>query len=453
MSRLPHIYHRLITVVLIVGLVVAALVSYRRLATILKPPEAVRHSKGSLLFTLKGEETIKVSSEAVAAIGLEFVEVAHAPAPEPLRLPGYLLVDPNSLVPIHSRFPGEVAEIGQTEEVNGRGERHSRKLRFGDSVKAGQLLAVVWSTDIGQKKSELVDALSKLALDETILKNLHKAGAMAVPERQFIEAERNFEADKILVNSALRTLRSWRLTEEEIQAVVEEAKQLRGNQQQTVAAQTWSELQIRSPTDGVILEKNVNVGEVVDTTDNLFKVANLSTIQVLAYVYEEDLPMFEQLRPEQRNWLIDLKSDPNDRPRPGKFSLIGAVIDQTLRTAPIVGWLENHDHQLRVNQFITATVEFPADPTMVMLPTSTLVEEGSTAAVFVETNREDHEVTRRVVAVTRRGEKMVFVRAEPNEEERKEGAAPLHVGERVVISGAWALDYELTNLKSSPDDE
>ncbi|HWB11767.1 MAG TPA: efflux RND transporter periplasmic adaptor subunit [Pirellulales bacterium] len=453
MSRVPHIHHRLITLVLVTGLVIAAVLAYPRLVSIVKPPEAVRHSHGSVLFTLKGEETIQVSPEAVVAIGLKFVEVGHAAAPEPLRLPGYLLVDPNSLVPIHSRFPGEVAEIGTTEEVDGRGERHSRPLRFGDNVKAGQLLAVVWSTDIGQKKSELVDALSKLALDETILKKLHKAGLVAVPERQWIEAERNVEADKILVNSALRTLRSWRLTEEEIASVMEEARQLRENQQQTAAAQTWSELQIRSPTDGVILEKNVNVGEVVGTSDNLFKVADLATIQVLAYVYEEDLPMFEQLRPDQRNWQIDLKSDPNDRPRPGKFSLIGAVIDQTLRTAPIVGWLDNHDHTLRINQFITATVDLPADPAMVMLPTSALIEEGRTAAVFVETDRENHEVTRRVVAVTRRGEKMVFVRAEPNEEERKEGATPLRVGERVVMSGALELDSELTNLKSSPDDE
>ena len=90
---------------------------------------------------------------------------------------------------------------------------------------------------------------------------------------------------------------------------------------------------------------------------------------------------------------------------------------------------------------------------MVMLPTSALIEEGSTAAVFVETDRENYEVTRRVVAVTRRGEKMVFVRAEPNEDERKDGALPLRVGERVVISGALELDSELTNLKSSPDDE
>src|SRR5215469_5080706 len=272
MSRMDHVRHRLISVVLVVALLGAAIIAYPHLASLMKPPEAKRHSKGSLLFTLKGEDTIQVSHEAVAAIGLKFVEVEHAPAPEPLRLPGYLLVDPNSLVPVHSRFPGEVVRIGQTEEVNGHGERHLRAIRFGDNVKANQLLAVIWSTDIGQKKSELVDALSKLALDETILRNLRNAGGTAVPERNLIEAERNVEADKILVNSARRTLRSWRLTEEEIDAVIEESKQLRGSQQLTAAARTWSELQIWAPRDGVVLEKNVNVGEVVDTDDNLFKV-------------------------------------------------------------------------------------------------------------------------------------------------------------------------------------
>lgn len=445
--------HALITVVSVASLLFAAVLAYPRLAAFLKPPEAVIHQHGSPLFKLTGDNSIQVSSEAVAAIGLKFVAVEAAPAPEPLQLPGYLLVDPNSLVPIHSRFAGQVVLLGQTVETDARGKTHSRALRFGDKVKAGQLLAIVWSTDVGQKKSELVDALSKLALDETIFNNLQRAGAGAVPPRQFDEAKRNVEADKILVNSARRTLTSWRLTEEEIDAVVEEAKQLRTDQQQTAAAKTWSELQIRTPIDGVLLEKSVNVGEVVDTNDNLFKVADLSTIQVLAYVYEEDLPAIEQLPPELRHWKIDLRGDPNDLPRPGKFSLIGSVIDQTLRTAPIVGWLDNRDYRLRVNQFITATIDLPANPSMVKLPSSALIEEGGTAAVFVETDAAQHEVTHRVVAVTRRGEKMVFVRAEPNDEERKEGALPLHVGERVVMSGALELDSELTNLKSSPDDE
>lgn len=445
MSRAERIRHTIVSLVAITALVAIALVAYPRLVGMLKKPDPVVHEHGSFLFELHGQNTLRLSEKAVKAI--ETVKVRPAPEPDPLLLPGYLSVDPSTLVPIHSRFPGQVVEMGTVEVLGPDGQVKSRLLRYGDSVKEGDLLAIVWSTDIGQKKSELVDALSKLSLDQTVLANLSKAPG-AVPQLRFDMVRRDVEADKIQVNSAMRTLRSWRLEEAEIDEVVQEAKQLHDAHQQTAAARTWSELPIRSPRDGVVLEKNVNVGEVVDTTDNLFKIADLTTIQVLAYVYEEDLPVLEQLKPDARHWKIDLKSDPNDPQRPGKFELIGDVLDSVTRTGPVIGWTDNHDRKLRVNQFVTATINLPADPAMVAIPTSALIEEGQTTAVFVETDAAAHEVTRRVVAVTRRGKEHVFIRSEPNEQERKEGAEPLRAGESVVWRGALDLDSELSNLLS-----
>lgn len=447
MSRAERIRHTIISLVAIGVLVAIAMFAYPRLVGLLKQPDPKVHEHGSPLFQLHAENGLRLSEKAVEAIDLKTVKVRPAPEPDPLLLPGYLSVDPNGLVPIHSRFPGQVVEIGRVETRDIDGKIKSRLLRYGDSVKEGDLLAIVWSTDIGQKKSELVDALSKLRLDETVLANLSKAPG-AVPQLRFDMVRRDVEADKIQVNSAMRTLRSWRLEEDEIDEVVQEAKQLHDAHQQTAAARTWSELPIRSPRDGVVLEKNVNVGEVVDTTDNLFKIADLKTIQVLAYVYEEDLPVLEQLKPEERLWKIDLKSDPNDPQRPGKFDLIGDVLDSVTRTGPVIGWIDNHDRKLRVNQFVTATINLPADPTMVAIPTSALIEEGQTAAVFVETDAAAHEVTRRVVAVTRRGKDQVFIRSEPNEQERQEGAESLKSGELVVMRGALELDSELNNLLS-----
>lgn len=451
MSRAARFRHTTVSLAVVVVLLVLAVITYPRLVATLKPPEPVLHHHGSALFKLKenNPNVLIVSEDAMKAIDLKTIAVQPAPEPDPLLLPGYLSVDPNRLVPIHSRFPGTVVRLGETIGRDSGGNTTRRLLRYGDSVKQGELLAVVWSTEIGQKKSELADALSKLALDETIYNRLQREGRGVIPDLRLEEARRNVEADKIQLNSARRTLISWRLTEQEIDGVLQEARQLRKDEQQTAAAATWSELQIWSPTDGVVLEKNVNVGEVVDTTDNLFKIANLGTLQVLAYVYEEDLPVLEELQPEDRHWKIDLKSDPNDPQRPGMFDLIGDVIDSVTRTGPVIGWLNNADRKLRVNQFVTATIHLPADPTMVAVPTSALVEEGGTTAVFVEIDPVDHEIARRVVAVTRRGKDRIFIRAVPNEQERKQGAGPLKVGEQVVMRGGADLDSELENLKST----
>lgn len=461
------------------GLLAAA---YWRLRTSLEPVKPTAIGRKSVLFQLAPgkPDTIRIAPEAVEAIQLKTSPVKQAPSPEPLRLPGSLGLDPNLLVPVHSRFPGEVARLATVDVPTMGGKKTQRLIRYGDSVKQGQILAVIWSKDIGEKKSELVDALSRLDLDQRLLQRLSslKPGTI-IPEKQLAEARRNVEADVIAGEKAIRTLRSWRLTEEEIDAVKQEAVELREATARAIdqaaandleswrrAAEAskarsaafnddtkWAELEVRAAIDGVLVEKNINVGTIVDPADDLFKIADLSRIQVLASVYEEDLPFLERLPPEQRLWAIDLRSDPNDKPVPGRFEMIGKIIDPVMHTGALIGWLDNREGRLRLGQFITATIQLPADPAMVAVPAGALIEEGPYPAVFVETDAERHEVTRRDVAVTRRGRNYVFIRSEPLEEERQEGAEPLKVGEKVVVSGGLELFSELLNLQAGGEED
>lgn len=448
-----------ISAVVVLAVILAASLAYRPLLRYFKPRQPPKSRTESVLFKLVPDkpDALVLSDDAVTSIHLETIAVAPARAPDPLRLPGQLGVDPNNLVPVHSRFPGEVVDVGTFEEKvtdeDGKETIKQRPLRYGDPVKQGQILAMVWSTDIGQKKSELVDAISKYQLDRKLLAKLESVGTNFVPRIQIETARRNVEADRIAMTAAERTLRSWRLTEEEIREVREEALQIVNQAPDTAAARTWAELEIRSPIDGYLVEKSVNPGTIVDTNDDLMKVANLSPIQVLASVYEEDLPFLDRMRPEDRHWEIDLKADAFDNRLPGKFETIGVAIDPYMHTGALIGWVDNAAHRLRTGQFVTATIKLPADPEMVEVPASALIEEGSTEAVFVETDAARHEVTRRRVAVTRLGQHWVFIRAQPNEQERAAGAQPLQIGEKVVMSGGSALNSELVNLQNARESE
>src|SRR5207248_642486 len=122
---------------------------------------------------------------------------------------------------VHARFAGEVVEIGSAVDAEGErtpsGPTLTRPLRYGDHVEKGQLLAIVWSKDLGEKKSELIDAVSRLHADREVLRGvqeLYEKGSTSV--RSLRDAERNVEADEIALGRAERTLRSWRLTDEEI---------------------------------------------------------------------------------------------------------------------------------------------------------------------------------------------------------------------------------------------
>src|SRR5262249_49150479 len=127
---------------------------------------------------VKGQkDTLEVQPDVVEKLKL-LAKEAGPPRPRPLELPGSLALDPQTLARIHARFPGEVIEIEQVRdefESDKKGQSVLRPLRPGDRVRKGDRLAILWSKDLGEKKSELVDALTTLKLHEDLLKRYEQA--------------------------------------------------------------------------------------------------------------------------------------------------------------------------------------------------------------------------------------------------------------------------------------
>jgi membrane fusion protein, heavy metal efflux system len=401
---------------------------------------------------LVGPDTLELPADVAAALGVRAEQARKAEKPRQLPpLVGSLAFDPNTLVRVHSRFPGEVVEIGPVTGLEGfTTPTQQRPLRFLDRVRKGDLLAVVWSKDLGEKKSELVDAVSQQRLDQETLKRLQTAlDRGAVPERSLREAERNLEADNIAVARAERTLRAWRLTPEEIQQVRDEAERLRTNQgRDRKLEEGWARVEIRASQDGTLLEKNVSPGDLVDTTTDLFKVADLTRLAVWAHVYEEDLPALHDL-PQPLSWTVRLKAKPDGPPYRGTVSSVGQVIDPNQHTALVSGEVDNAQGELRVGQFITATIDLPASPDEVEVAPSALLEDGRSSCVFVQPDPAQPVFVRRPVQVVRRLHDVIYVRSRLPEGPREDGVTELRAGERVVVSGAVELQSALDDLQRS----
>lgn len=409
---------------------------------------------------LVGEQTLRLSLRDWQRLGLQVAEVEAAAAPEPLRLSGSLTLDPNALARVHTLFSGQVVQIGNVSESAGATEDAAarRPLRYGDSVRKEQVLAVIWSKDIGEKKSELIDAISKLETDTALLRRYEEVDKGVISQRNVDDARRNVEADTIAVAKAERTLRSWRLTEAELDEVRREAERVRkrAGTEDDGLARHWAETAVRAPFDGVVVEKNIAIGDIVDPTLDLFKVADLSRLQVLASVYEENLPTLLRLAPEQRRWTIQLSSFPHAAPlKDQRFEVIGKVIDPVQHTGTVMGLVSNPwdgdeaERAFQVGQFITAIIDLAPDATLVAVPATALVEQGKAAVVFVQSDPARTELTARQVAVVRRGQERVFVRRDPSPAEQRNGAQSLRPGDRVVVVNALELADELENLKSA----
>jgi cobalt-zinc-cadmium efflux system membrane fusion protein len=209
---------------------------------------------------------------------------------------------------------------------------------------------------------------------------------------------------------------------------------------------------------------------VVDNTVNLFQIADVDRLLVIAYCPEDDLPKLESLPTSERTWTVETVSaapDPanqNAGERPNKkgglhgtIDEIGYVIDPNMHTAVIKGYVENPDQRIRGGQYVKAVVRIPPPKGVVEIPVDALIDDGIQSLVFIQPEAGKHRFTMRRVEVTHRFERTVFVRStEIPEKERlsareaEEGLLPkeaLRSGELCLTAGSVELKATVMDLK------
>jgi cobalt-zinc-cadmium efflux system membrane fusion protein len=417
--------------------------------------------------------TLSVPEEVRRGLGIRVgaadrIVVAKKPTQSrPLVMPGSTRLDPSRIMRIRARFApspssAEVVEIGQVPEDRtrtGKRETTFREIRSGDRVEKGELLAAFYSVDVGNKKNDLVDAMYQLKLDEQILKRAEESTS-AVPEVFLLNARRNVQGDINAINRAVNTLQTWGIPEQDIQSVRDEAEKVmkRQGKHDKRKEALWARVEIRAPDEGVIIERNVSLHEiVVDNTTNLFQIAKVDRLAVVAHVPEDDLPALEALPTSQRRWTVRTVGSP---PVPGFIEDISYIIDPNQHTAVVKGYIDNPNQVLRAGQFISGTVQLPPPSDVVEVPVDAVVDDGQQCVVFVQTDADKHRYTMRRVELTQRFDHTVFVRSEPfgkgearTPEEKELGILrkePLRPGERILPTGVGELKAALLELESAP---
>ena len=419
-------------------------------------------------------EGVRLNDEGVRGLGLAPTEVKRATKQRalPPRI-GTVNFDNDRVFQMRSRFGGEVAEFGTRPDTDSGlyTSFQKRPLRWGDKVKQDDLLAVVWSQPLGQARSALVDAISQLSLSEPMLERQKAAFYdAALSLGTLATTERGVRGDWNTYNAAERSLRMWKLNDDEIKQLKEEAKRILDKnikRDPKEEAERWARVEIRVPkflydpndpkklapdTELTIVEKNTNVNDMLDpiASPPLFKLADLSRLQIWVQPPEEDLPL---LRKNKKNgtlrWQIQFQAFPNEEPLDLPVLDFAANLDPNLRTPMVVGYLPNKENKYIVGQFVTATIFVDPEPDTVEIPTNALNEVDGQSLVMVETDAQKHEYTLRRVAVVERFKEGTFVRTRLTKRDREFSEAeqvkgrrpiqPLLPGERVVTLGIVEL--------------
>ena len=283
--------------------------------------------------------------------GVDDVSTAAVPTQtRPLVLTGSTALDPTRLLRGRARFaPAEVVKIGrvsrdQDPEASTQGE--PRELRSGDRVKSGDLLGEFYSDVVGSKKNDLFDAEVQLKLDKEILDAAERSSATT--EVYLWNARRNVAGDQNNIDRAVNTLRTWGIPQKDVQAVIDEARAAKGGRTPVAKEKLdeWGRVELRAEEDGVIVERNLTEHELVqDTTTNLFQIAKVDRLEVLANAAEDDLKLLLKKlgpgqNPDRLHWTIQTVNAP-----PGGITApiedIGYLIDPNQRSAIVKGFIPN----------------------------------------------------------------------------------------------------------------
>ncbi len=218
-----------------------------------------------------------------------------------------------------------------------------------------------------------------------------------------------------LAQGALQRLRNWEVMSDSATQVPEP-----GNEN----------LVLRSPINGVVLEKNAVAGARFAPGEVLFKLGDLSTVWIKAEIAEQDQAI---LRVGQTaNVTVDAYPG---KLFPGHVSFISPVLNPQTRTVQVRVELPNTDGKLRPAMFASVQLTSEKSPASVQsIPVSAVIDSGARQIVLVEIT--EGRFAPRTVKLGQRADEYVEV---------LEG---LSQGEQVVTRANFLLDAE-SNLKAA----
>ena len=283
------------------------------------------------------------------------------------------------------------------------GKIKSLNAELGDYVKKGQQLAVIQSTEVAGFSNELSLAESDVALTKKSLetaKDLYE-GKLAT-EEDYINA-------KVAYNKSLSELN-------------------RAKQVSAISGGKSSAYIVAAPLSGYIIEKNITNNSEVrnDNNTDLFAIADLSNVWVIANVYEADMNNIALGEEVKVNTLADPQKDYS-----GKIDKIYNVLDPSTRTMKVRISMNNSNGELKPEMFATVTVSGkPSANKVLTIPSQAIVLDNSKNYVVV---KDSSKLQIKEVEIIKRVDPKAFVTG-------------ISAGEQVVTNSQVFL-YQALNTK------
>src|SRR5450830_1819456 len=326
---------------------------------------------------------VRISTEKVQKLGVR-VEAAQLRAlDKSVRAAGRIEPDERRIYAISPKFEGYVERL----HVNVTGQ----------AVGKGQPLFEVYSP-------ELVSAQREYAIATQGVATLKDAGGQAQSGMQK------------LADASLQRLRNWDISEAQIKAL-------------TQSGATTRTLTFRSPVSGIVMEKKAVQGMRFMPGDALYQIADLSTVWVIADVFEQDIGLVKN----GAKATVSINAYP-DKAFAGRVTYVYPTLKAETRTVAVRVELANPGLLLKPGMFAQVELSTSAKGQFVTVPLSAVIDSGTRQMVLISLG--EGRFAPRDVQLGARSDTHVEIR---------DG---IKDGERVVVAANFLIDAE-SNLKAA----
>jgi len=272
----------------------------------------------------------------------------------------------------------------------------------GDPVTEGQVLAQLSSPELAESRAGIEAARARLDVAKAAAERKRQLAAeRLIPEREKLEAEAALAEAQAAYTVAASGMRKY------------------------AGASGDAMLAIRAPIAGTVIDRTVLMGQLADPAKTLFRIGDLSTLWLIAHVFERDAVRVQ----------VGAKATASLAALPGATSeavirTIGREVDAASRTIAIRLDVPNPDGTLRPGMSATASIPLgePGGAPVVVVPAAAVQRVGASWAVFLPRGNDTFEV--RAIG---RGRDLA------GDVEVLSGLVP---GDTLVIDGAFLLKAE-----------
>lgn len=349
---------------------------------------------------------VSLSREAMERAGIVVAAVSSGESATDIRLPG--VVELNAY-----------KQVVVTPLVAGRVTRVSAEL--GDHVSRGQMLAQIYSPQLADAQTKYVSARAMLDAHDRELQRTEKLVEIGAASRQELE---RIHAEHAAQTAAVQTARS----QLQLLGVPPSIADAAASGSDVNATAT-----VPAPIDGIVTGRSANVGLNVDQATTLFTVVDLSTVWIVADMFERDFARVSVGNAAT----VTTAAYPGSSLR-GRIEYIDPQVNPETRTARVRVEVPNPRGELRPGMYADVTVTGAAGASAPVVPRSAIQHIGDRTVVYLADPKITGQFTEREVRLGERSGGQVAVTS---------GVRP---GDLVATEGSFFVRAERERLGLRP---